>query len=200
LTTIPTSPGTGSRPQLASTLREGREKRKYSPQLGSHLGNPCLNDFGRAIPYKRLCSSIGRESDNSINRHVLRQYIGWLREILLTNKSPYVIAVVHDVGCVLCEIAENPRHTSRTRRRKDVAQLARNVRQLRLAVGLTQTALAKRSGIRAHRLAFWDAMLWASAHRAGVRHLLTEDLQDGFALQRVTFINPFKREHDLLID
>ena len=67
--------------------------------------------------------------------------------MLLTNKSPYVIAVVHDVGYVLCEIAENPRHTSRTRRRKDVAQLARNVRQLRLAVGLTQTALAKRSGM-----------------------------------------------------
>ena len=36
--------------------------------------------------------------------------------------------------------------------------------------------------------------------RAGVRHLLTEDLQDYFALQRVTFINPFKREHDQLID
>ena len=54
--------------------------------------------------------------------------------------------------------------------------------------------------VRAHRLAFWDAMLWASAQRAGVRHLLTEDLQDGFALQGVTFINPFNREHDQLID
>ena len=54
--------------------------------------------------------------------------------------------------------------------------------------------------VRAHRLAFWDAMLWASAHRAGVRHLLTEDLQDGFALEGVTFVNPFKREHDRLID
>jgi predicted nucleic acid-binding protein len=54
--------------------------------------------------------------------------------------------------------------------------------------------------VRAHRLAFWDAMLWASARRAGVRHLLTEDLQDGFALQGVTFINPFKQENDQLID
>ena len=54
--------------------------------------------------------------------------------------------------------------------------------------------------VRAHRFAFWDAMLWASAQRAGVRHLLTEDLQDGFALQGVTFINPFKRENDQLID
>jgi len=54
--------------------------------------------------------------------------------------------------------------------------------------------------VRAHRLAFWDAMLWASAQRAGVRHLLTEDLQDGFALQGVKFINPFKQENDQLID
>ncbi len=54
--------------------------------------------------------------------------------------------------------------------------------------------------VRAHRLAFWDAMLWASAHRAGVRYLVTEDLQDGFTLEGVTFVNPFKREHDRLID
>jgi predicted nucleic acid-binding protein len=54
--------------------------------------------------------------------------------------------------------------------------------------------------VRAHQLAFWDAMLWASAQRAGVRHLLTEDLQDGFVLHGVTFINPFKQENDQLID
>src|SRR5208282_1593839 len=54
--------------------------------------------------------------------------------------------------------------------------------------------------VRAHRLPFWDAMLWASARRAGVRHLVTEDLQDGFTLQGVTFIDPFKRENDQLID
>jgi predicted nucleic acid-binding protein len=54
--------------------------------------------------------------------------------------------------------------------------------------------------VKAHQLAFWDAMLWASARRAGVRHLLTEDYQDGFALQGVMFINPFKRENDQLID
>jgi predicted nucleic acid-binding protein len=43
-------------------------------------------------------------------------------------------------------------------------------------------------------------MLWASAQRAGVRHLLTEDMQDGFTLQGVTFIDPFKRENNRLID
>jgi predicted nucleic acid-binding protein len=54
--------------------------------------------------------------------------------------------------------------------------------------------------VRAHRLAFWDAMLWASAQRVGVRHMLTEDFQDGFVLQDVTFINPFIRDNDRLIE
>jgi predicted nucleic acid-binding protein len=53
--------------------------------------------------------------------------------------------------------------------------------------------------VRAHRLAFWDAMLWASAQRAGVRHILTEDFQDGFVLQDVTFVNPFIRDNEPLI-
>ena len=54
--------------------------------------------------------------------------------------------------------------------------------------------------VQARHLPFWDAMLWASAQRAGVRHMLSEDLQDGFELQDVTFINPFNRENKQLID
>jgi predicted nucleic acid-binding protein len=54
--------------------------------------------------------------------------------------------------------------------------------------------------VRAHRLAFWDAMLWASAQRAGVRHILTEDFQDGFVLGDVRFINPFARDNEPLIE
>jgi len=54
--------------------------------------------------------------------------------------------------------------------------------------------------VKMHRLAFWDAMLWAAAQRAGVRHLLTEDMQDGFALEGVRFVNPFAPANDPLID
>jgi len=54
--------------------------------------------------------------------------------------------------------------------------------------------------VRVHRIAFWDAMLWASAQRAGVKYLLTEDFQDGFVLRGVTFVNPFNQKNDQLID
>jgi hypothetical protein len=40
-------------------------------------------------------------------------------------------------------------------------------------------------------------MLWAAAQRAGVRHLLTEHLQDGFELAGVRFV---KAASDRLID
>src|SRR2546430_17181072 len=54
--------------------------------------------------------------------------------------------------------------------------------------------------VKAHRLAFWDAMLWAAAQRPCVRHLLTEDLQDGFELDGVRFINPFEAANNEFID
>ena len=43
-----------------------------------------------------------------------------------------------------------------------------------------------------HDIPFWDAMLWATARRAGCTLFLTEDLQDGRSLEGITFRNPFK--------
>ena len=54
--------------------------------------------------------------------------------------------------------------------------------------------------VKKHHLQFWDAMMWASAHRIGVRYLISEDLQDGRVLAGVTFINPFTPANDALID
>ena len=104
-----------------------------------------LDNLGRVVAYKRLFTVIGRKSDNGYNRHLLRQYMLVLREMLLANKAPFVIATVQDIGYALCEIAENPRLTLRTS--NDVSHLAKNVRHWRIAAGLTQTAVAKRSGM-----------------------------------------------------
>ena len=71
-----------------------------------------LDNLGRAVPHRRLFTAIGRKSDNWSTRHLLRQYASMLRELLLSNKAPVVIATVFDIGYALCEIAENPRHTS----------------------------------------------------------------------------------------
>jgi len=106
-----------------------------------------LDNLGRAVSYKRLVTVIGRRSDNPTSRHLLRQYISVLREMLLESDSPYVIAVAQEVGYCLCEIAKNPRHTVSVRKDEGAAEMGRNVRRLRIAAGLTQTALARRSGM-----------------------------------------------------
>ena len=50
-----------------------------------------------------------------------------------------------------------------------------------------------------HGLSFWDAMLWATADRVGVRYLLSEDFQDGRVLGGVTFVNPFQAGNEALL-
>ncbi len=42
-----------------------------------------------------------------------------------------------------------------------------------------------------HRIAFWDAIVLASAAEAGCRELLSEDMQSGFTWRGVTIRNPF---------
>jgi predicted nucleic acid-binding protein len=66
--------------------------------------------------------------------------------------------------------------------------------------GTEDDNLSAALAVKKHRLAFWDAMLWGAAQRAGVRHLLTEDLQDGFELAGVRFVNPFEVANNRLID
>ena len=53
------------------------------------------------------------------------------------------------------------------------------------------TLQAAMRAVRDHRIAFWDAMLWAVAQGAGCRYLLSEDFQSGRTLEGVTFVNPF---------
>lgn len=67
----------------------------------------------------------------------------------------------------------------------------------RVVPASTEDLLEALEAHRAHGLQFWDAVLWATARRAGCRLLLSEDLQDGRLLASVLFRNPFTlNEHD----
>jgi DNA-binding XRE family transcriptional regulator len=141
--------------QLPVTAIQQKTNGRLSPLVNGPEGRrrkldaiaACLFDnLGRAVSYKRLLTVIGRKSDNSTGRHLLRQYISTLKQLLLENESRYIIAVGREVGYALCEVAEDPHRTISTKG-SNGAQLARKIRQLRIATGLTQTALAKRCGI-----------------------------------------------------
>jgi predicted nucleic acid-binding protein len=68
-----------------------------------------------------------------------------------------------------------------------------------VAAGESDLVAAMRA-VEDHRLSFWDAMLWATAKRAGCRLLFSEDLQDGRRLDDVLFINPFDLANRKLVD
>jgi predicted nucleic acid-binding protein len=53
---------------------------------------------------------------------------------------------------------------------------------------------------RDNGIAFWDAMLWATARRVGVRVLISEDFQDGRILDGVRFVDPFAPQNSTFID
>ena len=61
---------------------------------------------GRAIPYKRLHEVGGYVSDSRSSRHILRQHMSTLREILRAHNAGCAIAVIRGIGYALCEIAE----------------------------------------------------------------------------------------------
>ena len=54
--------------------------------------------------------------------------------------------------------------------------------------------------VRDHRLEFWDALMCATAIRAGLHYLLSEDMQDGRSLRGLTIVSPFRPENGALID
>lgn len=51
-------------------------------------------------------------------------------------------------------------------------------------------------GVRDHRLAYWDAQIWATARLNQIPLVLSEDFKDGSVLEGVRFANPFARAFD----
>lgn len=70
----------------------------------------------------------------------------------------------------------------------------------RVAPNATRDLLDAMQALQGFRISFWDAMLWATARRAGCSTILSEDFQDGQVVQGVRFINPFLRKNDAYIE
>lgn len=92
-----------------------------------------------------------------------------------------------------------------TRKRKIAPDLARDMvdelrAKLPVAVAIPADLDQAMWAVVNHKLAFWDAMLWATARRAGCRLILTEDLPGLPELDGVMFRNPFDPANRGLID
>src|SRR5205085_240001 len=52
-------------------------------------------------------------------------------------------------------------------------------------------------GVQSHRMAYWDALIWATASQNGVANVLTEDQQDGRLIGPIRYTDPFSDDFDL---
>lgn len=60
-------------------------------------------------------------------------------------------------------------------------------------IGTESKILSKASEIREqHHFSFWDSIISASALYAGADILYSEDMQDGFVIEKIQIINSFK--------
>ena len=103
-----------------------------------------------------------------------------------------------DLDCVLTLQALSEFFAAVTRKGKmplrDAAAQVRDWQVLFPTATARASTLAQAiAAVAEHSMAFWDAMLWATARDAGVTVLLSEDFQDGRDLGGVRFRNPFAK-------
>ena len=60
-----------------------------------------------------------------------------------------------------------------------------------------QIVLEAARGVRDHKMAFYDAQIWAAARLNQIPVVFSEDFQDGQVLEGVRFANPFTPTFDL---
>jgi predicted nucleic acid-binding protein len=60
-----------------------------------------------------------------------------------------------------------------------------------------QIVLEAVRGVRDHKLAYYDAQIWATARLNQVSIVFSEDFQDGLFLEGVKFVNPFTPGFDI---
>lgn len=111
------------------------------------------------------------------------------RALLLTER-----AIRHDCILTLQSLAElaNALLKKRAATAENVKQICESYRRSFPVVVSSEADLDE--AMRAHtsyNTPLWDAMLWATARRAGCTLLLTEDFQDGRNLEGVIIRNPF---------
>jgi predicted nucleic acid-binding protein len=52
-------------------------------------------------------------------------------------------------------------------------------------------------GVKEHKMSYWDAQIWASAHLNQIPAVFSEDFASGSTVEGVAFINPFNKGFQL---
>jgi predicted nucleic acid-binding protein len=119
------------------------------------------------------------------------------RALLIRGAKP-------QAGVLLLQSLTEFSHVAARKFGLSIDSIRRRVRDWRDAIPVhaagEEDLMAALTMVRDHRLAFWDALMCATASRAGLHYLLSEDMQDGRQLGNLTIINPFRPGNAEVID
>ena len=106
-------------------------------------------------------------------------------------------ALLRDRGFISAQVLSEFTNVARNKMRHGWAEIASALEQFLIAlepvIPLTLATHAAALGLaRDHSVAFYDALIVASALEAGCDTLFTEDMQDGRAFGKLTLRNPFR--------
>jgi DNA-binding response OmpR family regulator len=65
--------------------------------------------LGLVIPFEALLLQLGIPTARERDRHILRQYVTWMRQFLVEHDTHYRLTVARSFGYALCEIAPKGR-------------------------------------------------------------------------------------------
>ena len=119
------------------------------------------------------------------------------RDLLIRGARP-------QAGILLLQSLTEFSHVAARKFGLSINSIRRRVRDWRGAIPVhsagEEDLMAALDLVRDHRIGFWDALLCATADRAGLQYLLSEDMQDGRQLGSLRIVNPFRPENAALID
>ncbi len=52
-------------------------------------------------------------------------------------------------------------------------------------------------GVRTHRMAYWDAQIWAAARMNQIQVVFSEDFDEGTVIEGIRFVNPLDRDFNM---
>ncbi len=74
-----------------------------------------------------------------------------------------------------------------------IRELIENFHNKYDVIGIDREILLKSSEMREqHNFSFWDSLIFVSALYVDAEILYSEDMQDGFAIEKTRIVNPFK--------
>lgn len=115
------------------------------------------------------------------------------------KRAMSVIEKAMEADCVLTLQALSEFYYASTRKKYLTAEVALD--QINdwqtifpIVTAKTGTLVRAIDAVKKYKMAFWDAMLWSTAHDAGVQVLLSEDFNHHQQIAGIKIVNPFKDE------